>query len=118
MKPLPITGATRGEGRLVRQAGSMHRFGHVVLTIEPNNDGTFQYCWEVAPERVPETYKHAVKLGVIGLFSNGAKYDGWSLDGTTVRVIDGSFHETDSNEVSFVLAAAEALSNAVTQLNL
>lgn len=94
----------------------MHRFGHVVLTVEPNDSGVFQYFWEVTPEKIPESYKHAVKLGIVGLFSDGAKYDGWTLDGTTVRVIDGSFHETDSNEVSFVLAAAEAVSNAIKHL--
>lgn len=114
MKTLQFTQPTRGEGRFVRQSGPPGRFGHVILIVEPTNQPSLEICWEVPESAIPVQFRQAVSLGINGYFEPGAKYSEFTPGGFLVRVVGGTFHPTDSNEVSYTLAAAAAFSDAVS----
>ena len=105
----------RAEGRFVRQAGSPGRYGHVVLLLEPAASAGLSFSWEVPRDQIPEMFEPSVCEGVRRWFVPGARFHGWACENTLVRIVGGSFHDTDSNEVSYMMAAAEAFSNAVAQ---
>ncbi|MGJ7501327.1 hypothetical protein ACSFA3_24235 [Variovorax sp. RHLX14] len=106
----------RGEGRIVRQSGGLHRYGHVVLSVEASSGANLSFNWEVLPEQIPDMFKDAVYRGVRRSFEADAQFDGYSPDGLLVRVVAGSFHQTDSNEGSFEMASMQAFSKALTSL--
>lgn len=116
MKNLLVPAPVSGEGRIVRQSGGHHRYGHVVLSIEASPGAALSFVWEVLPEQIPDMFKDAVYRGVRRSFDAGARFGGYSPDGLLVRVVAGSFHETDSNEGSFEMASMKALANALMSL--
>src|SRR5690349_6443102 len=102
----------RGEGRFVRQAGGLHRYGHVVLIVE-SAPAELSFSWEVFAEQIPDMFKDAVYRGVSRSFEPGGLFGSYISHGLRVRVVDGSWHETDSNEGSFEIASALALKDAI-----
>lgn len=114
MQTLRFAAPANGEGRFIRQAGPPGRYGHVVLVVEPTPGAAFSFSWDVPEAEVPRIYEGAVRRGVLGLFEHGAQLDGWSSSGINVRVVGGSCHATDSNEVSYTLAAAAAILEAIS----
>jgi elongation factor G len=118
MLPLRFLSRVTAEGRFIRQAGGMHRFGRVVLTIEPSEAPGTTYAWEVPEAQIPSMYSKATLDGIKRWFSHGSALDGYELQYTKVRVVDGSHHETDSNELSYTFAAAEAFALAVNAAQL
>ena len=113
MKHLVFPTPTRGEGRFIRQQGSPGRYGHVVLLVQSSDQPLLPIEWSVPEECIPLAYMQAISQGITGLFEAESKFSKWSPTGFSVRVIGGSHHETDSNEVSYTLAAAEAFIHAV-----
>lgn len=102
----------RGEGRIVRQAGGLHRYGHVVLLVE-SAPAELCFSWEVSAVQIPDLFKDAVCRGVTRSFEPGAVFGSYVPDGLRVRIVDGSWHEIDSNEGSFEIASALALKDAL-----
>lgn len=115
MKRFELEGPLRGEGRIVRQAGGMHRYGHVILTVEPAQTA-LSFTWEVSPTRIPEEFKAAVYRGIEAQFQPHARFGTYSTKGLLFRIVDGSSHAIDSNEGSFEIAASLALLKALEQL--
>ena len=116
MKKLLIPAPVSGEGRIVRQSGGLHRYGHVILSVEASSGADLSFAWEVLPEQIPDMFKDAVYRGVRRLFEADAQLDGYSPDGLLVRVVAGSFHQTDSNEGSFEMASMQAFEKALRSL--
>lgn len=116
MKRLVVPAPVTGEGRIVRQSGGLHRYGHVVLVVETSADTDLSFAWEVLPEQIPGMFKDAVYRGVRRSFEPDAQFAGYSPDGLLVRVVAGSFHQIDSNEGSFEMASMQAFAKAVTTL--
>jgi elongation factor G len=117
MKRLIVPVPVSGEGRIVRQSGGLHRYGHVVLSVETSPSTALLFDWQVLPVQIPDVFREAIFRGVRRSFKDGAQFDGVSSDGLLVRVVGGSFHETDSNEGSFEIAAMQAFSKALASRN-
>ncbi|MGK5003278.1 hypothetical protein [Janthinobacterium sp. LB2P70] len=115
MKRCELEGPLCGEGRVVRQAGGMHRYGHVILSVEPAQTA-LSFAWEVSPTRIPEEFKAAVYRGIKAQFQPHARFGTYSTEGLLIRIVGGSSHAIDSNEGSFEIAASLALLGALEQL--
>jgi elongation factor G len=97
------------EGKFIRQSGGRGQYGHCVLTIEPQpmNKG-FEFINDVKQGRIPREYIPAVEKGVREALDGGA-LAGFPLVDIKVTLIDGSYHDVDSNEMAFKICGAMAL---------
>ncbi len=103
----------RGEGRYVRQTGGRGQYGHVVLEVEPLvRGGGSQFVNRVVGGAVPREFIPAVEAGVREAMQSGV-LAGYPMVDIRVELVDGSFHEVDSSEVAFKIAASMALRQAV-----
>jgi elongation factor G len=109
MFSLPAT----GEGRFIRQQGPPGRYAHVQLVVEECQLVGVSIAWEVKPEQIPSMFEPAVRKGILDWNEHARVLDLSARRGLLVRVVGGSHHEIDSNETSFVTAAALALKDAV-----
>lgn len=95
------------EGKFVRQSGGRGQFGHVWLRIEPQEPGFgYEFVSAIVGGVVPKEYIPAVDKGVQEQMQNGV-LAGCPLVDVKVTLFDGSYHEVDSSEMAFKLAAAE-----------
>jgi elongation factor G len=97
------------EGKFIRQSGGRGQYGHCILTIEPQpmNKG-FEFVNDVKQGRIPREYIPAVEKGVREALDGGA-LAGFPLVDIKVTLIDGSYHDVDSNEMAFKICGAMAL---------
>ncbi len=101
------------EGKYIKQSGGRGQYGHVFLRIEPKNPGEGnEFGNEVTGGAVPREYFPAVQKGVQETWDSGV-IAGYPLVDTKVTLYDGSFHEVDSSEVAFKIAASMALKEGV-----
>jgi elongation factor G len=97
------------EGKFIRQSGGRGQYGHCVLQIEPQVKGQpFEFINEVKQGRIPREFIPAVEKGVREALDGGA-LAGYPIVDIKVTLLDGSFHEVDSNEMAFKIAGAMAL---------
>jgi elongation factor G len=99
---------TEVEGKFIRQSGGRGQFGHVWLRIEPMEPGFgFEFINEVYGGTVPREYIPAVEKGVIEAMESGV-LAGYPVVDVRVTLFDGSYHEVDSSELAFKIAASMA----------
>ena len=104
-----ITAPARVEGRFVRQTGGHGQFGHVWLEIEPLERGTgYQYENRIRGGVIPREYFSAVESGVKEALESGT-IGGYPVVDIKVALVDGSFHQVDSSEIAFRIAASMAM---------
>ncbi|MGB2578250.1 elongation factor G [Elusimicrobium simillimum] len=104
-----ITRTVENETKYVRQSGGRGQYGHVVLRLEPNEKGKgFEFINEITQGRIPKEYIPAIEKGAKEATDTGA-LAGYPLVDIKVAVIDGSFHEVDSSEMAFKIAASMCL---------
>jgi elongation factor G len=97
------------ESKFIRQSGGKGQYGHVYLRLEPNEAGKgFEFLNEITQGRIPREYIPAVEKGVKEALDTGA-LAGYPLVDLKVAVYDGSFHEVDSSEMAFKIAASIGL---------
>jgi elongation factor G len=102
------TEAAEAEGRFVRQSGGRGQYGHVLLRLEPLSRGSgFLFESQVVGGRVPKEYVPAVRKGVVESLDNGV-LAGYPVVDMRVVLLDGSYHEVDSSELAFTVAASMA----------
>ncbi len=104
-----ITRAADGEGKLVKQSGGRGQYGHVILAIKPNEKGkglTIEN--KVVGGAIPKEYIHAVCKGITESMTNGI-IAGYPVIDIHVEILDGSYHDVDSNENAFTMAAIFAM---------
>ncbi len=104
-----ITKPAGGEGKLVKQSGGRGQYGHVVLKMKPNEKGkglTIEN--KTVGGSIPKEYINAVFKGVTEAMTNGI-IAGYPVVDVHVEIIDGSYHEVDSNENAFTMAAIFAM---------
>ena len=104
-----ITIAAGGEGQLVKQSGGRGQYGHVILSMKPNEKGkglTIEN--KVIGGTIPKEYINAVYKGVNEAMSNGI-IAGYPVVDVHVEILDGSYHDVDSNENAFTMAAIFAM---------
>ncbi|MBT6179019.1 MAG: elongation factor G [Deltaproteobacteria bacterium] len=105
------------EGRFVRQSGGRGQFGHVVLRLEPLEPGSgFEYETEIVGGSVPKEYFKAVEQGVSEALERGV-IAGYPMVDVKVTLLDGSYHEVDSNEMAFKIAASIGLQDGARDAN-
>jgi elongation factor G len=108
-----ITRVATGEGRFIRQSGGRGQYGHVIVKIEPNLRGKgIEIISDVSDSAIPAKYIKPVTdavreaLGANGVLGN-------PVVDIIVRVVDGSFDETDSSDLAFKMAGIFAIKDAV-----
>ncbi|MEQ9488534.1 MAG: elongation factor G [Alphaproteobacteria bacterium] len=98
------------EGKFVRQSGGRGQYGHVWVRFEPGEDENaegLEFQNEVVGGTVPREYVPAVQKGIEEQMQNGV-LAGYPLLGLKATLFDGSFHDVDSNEMAFKIAASMA----------
>jgi len=94
------------EGKFVRQSGGRGQYGHVVLRLEPREPGAgYEFVNEIVGGVVPKEYIPAVDKGIREQLENGI-IAGYPVVDVMVALIDGSYHEVDSNEMAFKIAGS------------
>ena len=115
-----IKNLSQAEGKFIRQTGGKGQYGHVGLRIEPymNDSGDYDYeCVdEVVGGVIPKEFIPSVEKGVLEQMQNGV-VAGYPMIGIRASIVDGSFHDVDSSEMAFKIAASMALREAVLKAN-
>ena len=108
-----IRRAAEGNGRFVRQTGGKGQYGHVILTAEPNEKGKgYEFVDKIVGGTIPREYMRAINNGIAEALETGI-YAGYPMVDVKVTVFDGSYHEVDSSEMAFKIAASMAIKDAV-----
>lgn len=103
---------TQAEGKFVRQSGGKGQFGHVWVEFTPNEEGAgFAFENAIVGGVVPREYIPAVEAGLKASMENGV-LAGYPLVDIKCKLYDGSYHDVDSNETAFRVAASLALKAA------
>ena len=103
---------TQAEGKFVRQSGGKGQFGHVWVEFTPNEEGKgFEFENAIVGGVVPREYIPAVEAGLKDAMENGV-LAGYPLVDVKAKLYDGSYHDVDSSETAFKVAASLALRNA------
>lgn len=101
-----ITQAVQAEGKFVRQSGGRGKFGHVWLEVAPNEPGKgYEFVNAIIGGVVPKEYIPAVSAGCQEAMRNGV-IAGFPMVDIKVKLYDGSYHEVDSDEISFKVAGS------------
>jgi len=112
-----IRKAVKQEGKFVRQSGGRGQYGHVVIEMEPLARGTgFEFENAVVGGVIPKEYIPAVEKGIREQLGNGV-LAGFPVVDVKVRLIDGSYHEVDSNEMAFKIAGSMAFKDGFAKAN-
>ncbi|WP_313627764.1 elongation factor G [Enterococcus italicus] len=109
--------ATQAEGKFVRQSGGKGQYGHVWIEFTPNEEGGgFAFENAIVGGVVPREYIPAVEKGLEDAMANGV-LAGYPLVDIKAKLYDGSYHDVDSNETAFRVAASMALRAAAKKAN-
>ena len=105
------------EGKFVKQSGGRGQYGHVWLRMEPNEAGKgFEFIDEIKGGVVPREYIPAVEKGLQDSLSNGV-LAGYPVVDVKIALFDGSYHDVDSNENAFKMAASMAFKDGMRKAN-
>jgi elongation factor G len=100
------------ESKYIKQTGGRGQYGHVVLTVEPSEPGKgFEFVNKIVGGAVPREFIPAVEKGVKERMESGV-IAGYPLRDIRVTLIDGSYHDVDSNEMAFKIAASMGFADA------
>lgn len=105
----------RGECRYVKQTGGHGQYGHVVLTLEPLPRATgFEFVNSAIGGVIPKEYIKSVERGVIDALNDGA-IAGYPVVDVKATLLDGSYHDVDSSDIAFKIAAFQATKDALAK---
>ncbi|HBS27217.1 MAG TPA: elongation factor G, partial [Gammaproteobacteria bacterium] len=108
-----IRKTVEAEGKFVRQTGGRGQYGHVWLKFEPLEQGEgFEFVDEIVGGAVPREYINAVEKGIEESMGSGV-LAGFPVIDVRVTLYDGSYHDVDSNEMAFKVAASMGFRNGV-----
>lgn len=108
---------TQAEGKFVRQSGGKGQYGHVWVEFTPNEEGKgFEFENAIVGGVVPREYIPAVEKGLAESMNNGV-LAGYPLVDIKAKLYDGSYHDVDSNETAFRVAASMSLRAAAKKAN-
>ncbi len=103
-----VTGSTEVEGKYIRQSGGRGQYGHVWLRIEPLQRGQgFEFVNAIRGGSIPDEFIPAAEKGVMEAKEKGV-LAGYPMIDFKATLYDGSFHEVDSSEIAFKIAASSA----------
>jgi len=105
------------EGKFVKQSGGRGQYGHVWIKMEPNEAGKgFEFIDSIKGGSVPREFIPAVEKGLLETLPNGV-LAGFPVVDVKVTLFDGSYHDVDSNENAFKMAASMAFKDAMRKAN-
>jgi elongation factor G len=100
------------EGKFIRQSGGRGQYGHVIIDLEPNDEGEgFEFEDKITGGAIPKDYIGSVEDGIEEAMENGIQA-GYPVVDVKVTLKDGSFHEVDSSEMAFKIAGSMAFRDA------
>jgi elongation factor G len=109
--------AVEQEGKFVKQSGGRGQYGHVWIKLEPNETGKgFEFVDAIKGGSVPREFIPAVNKGLVDTLPNGV-LAGFPVVDVKVTLFDGSYHDVDSNENAFRMAASMAFKDAMRKAN-
>jgi elongation factor G len=112
-----ILKSAEGEGKFIRQSGGKGQYGHVVITLEPNEKGKgIEVLNETVGGSIPKEFIKPSTEGIMEGCNNGV-VAGYPVVDVIVKIIDGSFHEVDSSEMAFKMAGIFAFKEAMKKAN-
>ncbi len=107
-----IKKSATADTRYVRQSGGKGQYGHVKITVEPNESGKgYEFIDKIVGGAIPKEYIPAVDQGIQGAMQSGV-LAGFNVVDVKVTLFDGSFHEVDSSEMAFKIAGSMAFKEA------
>ncbi len=104
------------EGRFIRQSGGRGQYGHVKIKFEPNPGKGFEFVDKIVGGVVPREYIPAVEKGLVEALEGGI-IAGYPIMDLKATLFDGSYHEVDSSEMAFKIAASMALRETKSYCN-
>ena len=109
-----ITKKVNASGKFIQQSGGRGQYGHVVIELEPQEiPGTgITFENKIKGGAIPQEYIPSVKQGVME-YSKSGVLAGYPITDIKVTLVDGSFHDVDSSELAFKMAAGIALSDGI-----
>ncbi len=105
------------EGKYIRQTGGRGQYGHVIMRFEPlplTDNKTFEFVDKTVGGVIPKEYIPAIEEGVKEAMATGV-IAGYPMVGVRAILLDGSYHEVDSSEIAFKIAAGLAFKNAIKE---
>jgi len=112
-----ITQKAEGEGKYIRQTGGKGQYGHVVLEVEPLKRGEgFKFVNKIVGGAIPKEFIPAIEKGVRETMEHGV-LAGYPVIDVLVVLKDGSYHEVDSSDIAFKIAANMAMKTAMKKAN-
>jgi len=113
-----ITKIAEGEGKYIKQSGGRGQYGHCLLRVEPKPRGEgFEFLNEIKGGAIPAVFIGSIEKGVKETMENGILL-GYPMVDMNVAVYDGSFHDVDSSDIAFKIAASQALQAATKKAGL
>ena len=101
-----------GEGRYVRQSGGKGQYGHCIIEMEPNEPGKgIEFYDEIVGGVIPKEFIKPIEEGIREA-ARGGVLCGYEMVDFKIRLVDGSFHDVDSSEMSFKIAGSMAFKDA------
>ncbi|MDE3199703.1 MAG: hypothetical protein KGN79_02185 [Acidobacteriota bacterium] len=112
-----VRSAVEAEGKYMRQAGGSGNYGHCYLRIEPaERNGANQFRNDVSEDIIPAKFIPSVERGISTACAAGVLSD-IAISSVAITLVNGSYHEQDSNEMAFRSAAIEAMKNACSKVS-
>lgn len=112
-----ITGSAEVEGKYIKQTGGRGQYGHVWIRVKPNEPGKgYQFINSIVGGVIPKEYIPAVDKGIQEAMQTGV-LAGYPVVDISVELFDGSYHEVDSSEMAFKIAASIAFKDACKKAN-
>jgi elongation factor G len=113
-----IKGTAEAEGKYIRQSGGRGQYGHVIIRLEPKKRGEgFEFVDAIKGGAIPREFIPAIEKGIKETMEKGI-LAGYPLVDLKVTLFDGSFHEVDSSEFAFKIAASIALQEGAKKAKL
>lgn len=103
------------EGKHIKQSGGKGQYGHVWITFEPNEDKGFEFVDKIVGGKIPKEYIKSIQKGLEEKMSSGI-LAGYQMIDIKATLFDGSYHDVDSSEMAYKIAASKALTNGKEQL--
>jgi elongation factor G len=101
------------EEKYIKQSGGKGQYGHVVMVFSPNPGKGFEFDDKVVGGRIPREYIPAVQKGIVEALTRGIQA-GYPVVDVKATLLDGSYHDVDSSELAFKIAASICFRNAAT----
>ncbi len=109
-----LTGTADIESKYVKQSGGKGQYGHVKIIFESNKDEGFEFVDKIVGGRIPKEYISSVKAGLEDAMAGGI-LAGYPVIDVKATLYDGSYHDVDSSEMAYKIAASKAIKKAKEQ---